>query len=111
VALGSVLAITLGSFFFSGDLDRLSGSELDALSPYLASGARNGEGQGPAFVGEIEDDWLTLSVDAQRQSAADLVGGLRAQGVREIMVYDDDGSLRIQALGEQSVRVLPAPQP
>lgn len=111
VAVGSVLAVVVGSFLFSGDLDRLGDSELDALSPYLASGARNGEGQGPAFVGEIEENWLALSADAQRASAAGLVDALRAQGVREVMVYDHDGGLRIQALGEQNVRVLSAPPP
>jgi hypothetical protein len=39
------------------------------------------------------------------------VAALRVQGVREIMVYDDQRRLRIQALGQQPVHVLPAPTP
>jgi hypothetical protein len=43
--------------------------------------------------------------------ATDLVRALRAQGVREIMVFDDERRLRIQALGAQPVRVMPAGNP
>ena len=43
--------------------------------------------------------------------ATDLVEALRESGVRDVMIYDDDGLLRIQALGEQSPRTLPGPKP
>jgi hypothetical protein len=43
--------------------------------------------------------------------ATDLVEALRENGVRDVMIYDDDGNLRIQALGEQPPRLLPAPEP
>jgi hypothetical protein len=33
---------------------------------------------------------------------------LRAQGIREIMVYDDHERLRIQALGNRPVKVVAA---
>jgi hypothetical protein len=42
--------------------------------------------------------------------ATDLVEALRENGVRDVMIYDDDGNLRIQALGEQPPRLLPAPE-
>ena len=85
----------------------MRGSALDAVSPHLARGGRNGGGEGPAFVGTLEDTWSGLD-DAQRTEAAlDLVASLRAAGVREIMVYDDDGRLRLQLLGDQPLRLLP----
>ena len=104
---GTLLALlALALFLGVGDLNRMSGSELDRVSPYLAEGARNGEGQGPAFVGTVDDAWSQLAVDAQQLAATRLVEALRSQGVREIMIYDGERRLRIQALGQQSVRVL-----
>jgi len=94
-----------------GDLDSFSGADLERVSPYLARGLRNGEGRGPAFVGTLSDGWSGLGADQQQQAAATLVAALRVQGVREIMVYDDQRRLRIQALGQQPVHVLPAPTP
>jgi hypothetical protein len=108
VAVVGVLALGLAHLVFGGDLDRLGGAELARLSPYLAQGARNGEGHGPAFVGRIDDDWSELPAEEQERAAARLVEAIRAQGVRQIMVYDGERRLRIQALGRQSVRVLPA---
>ena len=43
--------------------------------------------------------------------ATDLVEALRESGVRDVMIYDDDGLLRIQALGERSPRLLPGLEP
>ena len=40
-----------------------------------------------------------------------MVQALREQGIREIMVYDDDQRLRIQALGSQPPRVIRASAP
>jgi len=108
-AVVGVACWALLPLLFGGDLDRLSGSELERVSPYLSRGARSGEGRGPAFVGTIDDDWSELSPDARNAAATKLVEALRAQGVREVMVYDADRRLRIQALGEQSIRILSAP--
>ena len=43
--------------------------------------------------------------------ATDLVETLRESGVRDVMIYDDDGLLRIQALGDQPPRMLPGSEP
>lgn len=113
---GGIAALAFGALVFAqlyvgGDFDRLSGDDLEAVSPYLAKGKRNGEGLGRAFVGTIDDDWVELATDDRETAAEELVNALRGQGVREIMIYDDAQRLRIQAMGEQPPRVLPAPSP
>jgi hypothetical protein len=111
-AVLGLLALALaGALLPDRDLDRLSRAELDRVSPYLAQGARNGEGRGPAFVGTIDEDWSRLAADAQKQAALEMVAALRSHGAREIMVYDDERRTRIQALGQGSVRVFPAERP
>jgi predicted small integral membrane protein len=99
LALVNVLVWEVGS---------LGSDELEGVSPFLSSGVRNGEGSGPAFVGAINDDWFELDAAEQVRAAAVLVQGLRERGVREIMIYDDDGRLHIQALGDEPPRVVSA---
>ena len=99
------------AFLWNADHARFNRDQLDQVSPYLSHGARNGEGQGPAFIGEIRDSWSTLDEADQMLMATDLVEALRETGVRDVMIYDDDGLLRIQALGEQSPRLLPGLEP
>ncbi len=106
-ALGLLAWILAQVFLLGGDLDRLAGDELDRVSSYLARGARNGEGQGPAFVGTLDDAWFQLPANEREQAAQQMVQTLRAGGVREIMIYDGERRLRIQALGEQPVHVVP----
>ena len=60
---------------------------------------------------EIRDSWSALNEADQMLVATDLVEVLRESGVRDVMIYDDDGLLRIQALGEQPPRTLPGPKP
>ena len=93
------------------DLDRYGSDELDRVSPYLSRGARNGEGEGSAFVGTIHADWSKLETAEQARVAEDMVETLRAQGVREVMVFDDKRRLRIQALGTQPARIVAAGSP
>ena len=108
----ALLALALaGALLFGSDLERFGSDQLDRVSPHLSRGARNGEGKGTAFVGTIGEEWSALEAAEQMQVAANLVQALRAQGVREIMVFDDDRRLRIQALGAQPVRVLPPGNP
>jgi hypothetical protein len=107
-ACGVLLALAVAVALFSNrDLERFGSDELDRLSPYLSRGARSGEGKGPAFVGTIDEDWFALEATERAEVARDLVRALRAQGVREIMIFDDERRLRIQALGAQPARVLP----
>ena len=88
------------------DLDRMNASQLAQLSPYLEAGKRDGEGAGRSFVGEIADTWLTLPPNEREMIAEDLVDRLRAQGMQQVMIYDADRRVRIQALGSQPTRVL-----
>jgi hypothetical protein len=109
VAAVGLVALVLVQTLVDSEFDRLSGAELDRMSPYLAQGKRSDEGRGRAFVGTIEADWVELPAPDRESTAAELVDALRAEGVREIMIYDEERRLRIQALGESPARVLPDP--
>ncbi|GEM_PF-6449051 len=111
IGQGVVLAAALlaGVWYFlqrDVDLDRMNASQLAQLSPYLEAGKRDGEGAGRSFVGEIADAWLTLPPSEREMIAEDLVERLRAQGMQQVMIYDGDRRVRIQALGSQPTRVL-----
>jgi hypothetical protein len=101
----ALLALALAKVLL-WDAGRLAGDELEQLSPYLSSGSRSADGSGSSFVGKVDSAWFELADAEQTQAAEALVGQLRARGVSEIMVYDGDGSLRIQALGSQAPRVV-----
>jgi hypothetical protein len=106
-ALAVLVALVLANTLF-WDAGRLGRDELARLSPFLSSGLRNHDGSGSGFVGEVDDAWLQLAAPDQQRAATTLVQELRGQGVREIMIYDPAGRLRIQAFGEQPPRVVPA---
>jgi hypothetical protein len=109
---GVLLVVGVGrSLLWGSDHARLNRNQLDQVSPYLSHGIRSENGQGPAFVGEIRNGWSALQASDQLLVATDLVEALREYGVRDVMIYDDDGLLRIQALGEQPARVLPGVEP
>ncbi|MBW2716573.1 MAG: hypothetical protein JRD03_10875, partial [Deltaproteobacteria bacterium] len=99
------------AFLWNGDLSRFDRDELRQISPFLSRGARSEEGEGPAFVGRIRDNWSELGEADQALVATDLVEALQESGVRDVMIYDDDGLLRIQALGEHSPRIMPGVEP
>ncbi len=110
VGLGG-LALCVAAFFgwqtfFAGDLDALSRGEIRALSPYLERGHRSGNGAGSAFVGTMADRWTTLSADVQFEEAIVVAASLRAIGVRDIMIYDNAGTVLIQALGDRAPRLV-----
>jgi hypothetical protein len=109
---GVLLVFGMGrALLWGGDLAHFNRNQLDQLSPYLSRGARSENGQGPAFVGGIRDSWWALPASDRTLVATELVETLRDSGVRDVMIYDDDGLLRIQALGEQSPRLLPGFEP
>jgi hypothetical protein len=110
VGLIAVLALAMVNTIF-WDKGRVDRAELAAMSPFLSSGERSDLGTGDAFVGSLGDEWSQLDVDAQATAAETMVQALREQGIREIMVYDDDQRLRIQALGSQPPRVIRASAP
>ncbi len=83
--------------------DRWSQTDLAAVSDYLTQGKRNGEGAGTAFVGTVDERWLSLT-PAERLTAAEaLVSELAERGVSQVMIYDSDRRLRIQSLGDRIV--------
>ncbi|MGI9592954.1 MAG: hypothetical protein ACR2P8_16425 [Myxococcota bacterium] len=90
---------------------RVARTELEELSPHLAQGRRSADGIGTAFAGTLDDGWSELAPAAQAEAAQVLVAGLRERGVREIMIFDADRRLRIQALGNQPPTLVPAALP
>jgi hypothetical protein len=109
---GAMLAFGMSrGLLWDTDNARLNRDQLDWVSPYLSHGARSEQGQGSAFVGEIRDSWSALEATDRIPVATDLVQRLREDGVRDVMIYDDDGLLRIQALGEQPPRILSGAEP
>ena len=109
-AAAVVLCIGLGVHLLQSgkpaDLARLSQEELASVSSYLTGGHRNGDGGGSAFVGTIDERWLALSASERQAAAQELVARLRERRIQQIMIYDDDRALRIQAIGSQPVRTL-----
>ena len=104
-----IAAIVVGAWLFlerDGDLDRLGRDQLTAVSPYLESGRRDAAGTGRSFVGELDEAWIALPADEREAIAGEIVDRLRAQGMQQVMIYDDDRRVRIQALGSQPMRVL-----
>jgi hypothetical protein len=85
---------------------RVARAELAQVSPLLSEGRRSEDGTGSAFTGTLDDEWSDLAPAQQAASAEAMVAALRGRGVREIMVYDDDNQLRIQALGSQPVQIV-----
>jgi hypothetical protein len=109
---GMLLVFGMGrGLLWDSDHARFNRDQLDQVSPFLSHGARNGNGRGPAFVGGIRDGWSALQLSDRILVVTDLVEALRESGVRDVMIYDEDGFLRIQALGEQPPRMLPGRDP
>lgn len=107
IAVACMMAVaTIQILLPDAGLDRIGSVELARVSPYLRQGSRSLGGSGPVFVGTIDDAWLELEAEVQRQEADLLVAMLQARGVSQIMVYDADDALRIQALGTAPVQVL-----
>lgn len=106
----ALIAIAVGANLYltrSGrDLQPLSREQLGSVSSYLVEGHRNGEGRGPGFVGTLDDRWKSLPHDGRQTEAEELVLRLREHGLQQVMVYDLDRTLRIQAVGSQPVRAL-----
>ena len=67
---------------------------------------RDAAGTGRSFVGEIDEAWLALPRDERVAIAEQIIDRLRAAGMQQVMIFDDDDQVRIQALGSQPVRVL-----
>ena len=88
------------------DLDQMSTEQLAIVSPYLVGGERDGMGTGPSFVGVVDQRWLSLPSDQQVSNAKQIVSQLRAQGMQQIMIYDGNRQIRVQAIGSQPTLTL-----
>ena len=104
VAIAAGVHVYLGRA--SGDLHPFSREQLGVVSPYLVEGHRNGEGHGPGFVGTLDSSWANLAREERQTAAEMLVLRLREHGLEQVMVYDRDRALRIQAIGTQPIRAL-----
>ncbi len=90
----------------SGEMQDIDPAWLAQVSPHLVEGVRNDAGQGESFVGEVDAGWRALPREEQQEIALTIVGTLQASGLRNVMVYDDLGELRIQAFGEGAPQVV-----
>jgi hypothetical protein len=111
VLSASALLITgliVNALLPAGELRRIGEDELKSISLYLDQGKRTGQGIGPAFVGTLGDKWETLDTELKSLVAENMVEALGKTGVKQIMIYDDDNTLRIQALGQQPIRIFAA---
>jgi hypothetical protein len=88
------------------DLDQMSNEQLTIVSSYLVGGERDGMGTGPSFVGVVDQRWLSLPLDQQVSNAKQIVSQLRAQGIQQIMIYDGNRQIRVQAIGSQPTLTL-----
>jgi len=80
----------------SGTVRPFPDSELETVSPWLASGYRSGSGSGPIFVGILDPTWHALTSHARRAKAAEITDLLVSAGVRDILLYDSRRRLVIQ---------------
>ena len=87
-----VVGIFAFVFFGSGeqaiqDLDR---PQLVKVSKYLSSAYRDGEGSGPLMVGRVHVDWHRLNTVEKRVVANDMIKRVGDDGVKRLIVYDDN---------------------
>ncbi len=104
-ALAAVALVQVNAVLF--DKTRVTREELAKVSPFLTKGRRSGEGSGTAFAGTLHEVWYELEAVEKDLIADELVHTLRQKGVSEIMIYDDEHRLRIQALGSRAPTVVP----
>ncbi len=106
----AAFAIAAAAVFYRGrpepDLKAFSHAQLELVSTFLVAGHRNGDGRGPGFVGTLDESWKSLPHEGRQAEAEALVHRLREHGLQQVMIYDRNQSLRIQAIGSQPVRAL-----
>lgn len=102
---GILLVILVASFVMRVALVRprpihiFSSQELADVSPLMASGYRGASGGSPLFIGTVTAQWHILSVEEQRAQGAELAKKLGYEGVREVILYDDQRKLQFHILG------------
>ncbi len=113
MAGGAIAGLGLATMLLipTNDMGSFSRAELDRVSDHLVSGGRNQQGSGSTFVGTIADEWSELAASQREGAARQLVDRLRAQGIRDVMIYDDARRLKIQALGKRPIWMAAAGSP
>ena len=92
------------------EIHDLSNRQLLAVSNYLASAYRDGEGKGRLVVGRIDESFLELSSEQQIEAANEIASNFTAEGVVEVMLYDKQRKLVIHWAGGKLRRPFPAEQ-
>lgn len=106
VAAALLALITMFVIRAGGPLDGLDDEQLVTFSPYLVDGKRDGAGTGASFVGTIDDRWTALPRRERGEVAREIVRRLREQGMNQVMIYDKENRVRVQAIGEQPTQVI-----
>jgi len=73
----------------------LRSQELSESSPYLASAYRSSRGHGGILIGRVDPGYLDLGPRERYEVARAMSDRIGSDGVREMMIYDARGRLRI----------------
>ena len=77
------------------DLADMGAEQLSAISPYLTTAQRNGEGSGVLVIGRVSGEWARLSEKDKIEAAQAMAGRLADQDVKDAMIYDQVHRLQI----------------
>ena len=83
------------------EIHHLDNAELSLESSYILAAYRDGQGSGDRFVGRLDSDWSTLEASDRYEQAEEIVEGLAARGVADLMLFDDDMSLQVHFVDGQ----------
>ncbi|MEE9278869.1 MAG: hypothetical protein V3V67_01715 [Myxococcota bacterium] len=74
-------------------IDLFNEERLADLSGHIDSGYRK-QGFGRLFVGTVSPSWKNLSAEEQRAEGGEIARRLHYQGIREVMLYDQNRRIR-----------------
>lgn len=92
----------------SGAVATLRARELSRISPHVASAYRSDAGRGGLLIGRLDASFEKLDADARAEALAEMKSQLRREGLREAMLYDEKGALRVHIANGTIRRPLPA---
>ncbi len=74
---------------------------LVVVSDYIVSGYRGKSGVSQTFFGTVDGRFRKLPIDEQREEGAEMYGRLKREGVREILLYDENRQMRLHLAGDE----------
>ena len=83
------------------ELHELDDAELSTASRYVLSAYRDDHGEGGRLVGRLDPDWLELELADRVESAEALARQLSAEGVRDLILYDENHALQVHFVAGQ----------